>query len=178
MTTMTIIQFGTNTYGAQLSLRCDLDNKSMVYILLVVFNGKHETEEFTDFAAAVDAYNAFVAGTRLTEYGKEVKETFFAKCKEYAEANPEKFPDLDTTKRFPICGFNEITKDAKDVAGSHLNDLGFTVRPMLILPEYIYKAQQPEDIICFRSEDGVKITYKEVISELEKCFIQEADSNE
>lgn len=75
MTTMTIIQFGTDNYGAQLSLKCDLANKSMVYILLVVFNGKQETEEFTDFAAAVDAYNAFSEGTRLTEYGNEVKET-------------------------------------------------------------------------------------------------------
>lgn len=177
MTTMTITQFGTDAYGAQLSLKCDLDNKSMVYILLVVFNGKKETEEFTDFAAAVDAYNAFVAGTRLTDYGKEVRDTFFAKCKEYAEANPEKFPDLDTTKRFPICGFNEVTKDAKDVAGTYLNDLGHTVSPLLILPDYIHKAQHPDNIVCFRG-GNIEITYKEVIAELERCFIQEADSNE
>lgn len=178
MTTMTIIQFGTNTYGAQLSLRCDLDSKSMVYILLVVFNGKQETEEFTDFAAAVDAYNAFVAGTRLTEYGKEIKETFFAKCKEYAEANPEKFSDLDTTKRFPICGFNEIVKDAKDVAGTYLNDMAITAILPEILFDYLWKNKLEANAVIFSWNDGTKITYKEVTAELERCFIQEADSNE
>lgn len=172
MTTMTIIQFGTNTYGAQLSLRCDLDNKSMVYILLVVFNGKQETEEFTDFAAAVDAYNAFATGTRLTEYGKEIKETFFAKCKEYAEANPDLFPN------FPVGGFSEITKDAKDVAGTYLNDLENTTITPDILFDYVWKAKEATNAVIFSWGDGTEITYKEVVAELERCFIQEADSNE
>lgn len=178
MTTMTIIQFGTDNYGAQLSLKCDLANKSMVYILLVVFNGKKETEEFTDFAAAVDAYNAFVAGTRLTEYGKEVRDTFFTKCKEYAEANPEKFPDLDTTKRFPICGFNEIIKDAKDVAGNYLNDMAITAILPEIIFDYLWKNKLEANAVIFSWNDGTQITYKEVTAELERCFIQEADSNE
>lgn len=178
MEKMTITQFGTDSYGAQLSLSCDLIEKTIVFRLLTMFNGRRNIEEFTDFEVAVDAYNAYEAGTKLTEYGESLKEAFYTKCKEFVAENPELFPDLDTTKRFPICGFHAITKDAKDVAGTYLNDLGFTVCPLLILPDYINKAQHSEDIICFRWEGGVKVTYKEVVAELEKCFVQEAVSNE
>lgn len=178
MEKMTLVQFGTDTYGAQLSLACDLAKKTIYFRLLSLFNGKKNVEDFTDFATSVDAYNAFVAGTRLTEYGEKVRDDFFAKCKEYAEANPEKFPNLDTTKRFPICGFNEIVKDAKDVAGAYLNDMAITA----VLPEaifnYLWKDKSETDAVIFGWSDGTQITYKEVTAELERCLIQEVVTNE
>ena len=102
MEKMTLIQFGTDTYGAQLSLACDLVEKTIYFRVLSLFNGKKNVEDFTDFATAVDAYNAFVAGTRLTEYGEKVRDDFLPNVRSMLKRILKSFPVWIQQSVFPF----------------------------------------------------------------------------
>ena len=64
---MILANFGTDTYGAQLSFNYDWESRTSWFLLLTAVDGKKETKEFYNFADSVDTYEEFKAAEILRE---------------------------------------------------------------------------------------------------------------